>query len=307
VKQSKVTGYVLAAIGMLLFSFTLVAVKLGLESFTPVVMSFGRVIPVSLVCLIALKLSGKKLLPPKEDLHKVLGLTIGVVIAFPAITSFSLQHVTAGEAGIIGALGPIIAAALAVLYGHKHPGKQFWFAAAIGTVATIVFALTRGLGQGGAESLFWYAALLVSVSLWSWGQVTGGSLTNRHHSIHILAWAILLATPLNAAIAGYDLLVANPITVWPTASAWFGFLFVSFISMFLAFFIWYAAMDRIGAVKTTVLQLAQPILTLIWGILLIGEQAALDTWIAAIVIMVAVGYTQRAGRNSSKSVAVTNK
>lgn len=297
-KQTKVTGYTLAAIGMLFFSFTLVAVKLGLESFTPTVMSFGRVIPVSIVCVIALKMSGKSLLPPREDLHKVLGLTIGVVIAFPAITSFSLQHVTAGEAGIIGALGPIIAAALAVLYGHKHPGKQFWYAAAVGTAATIAFALTRGLGAGGAESLFWYAALLVSVSLWSWGQVTGGTLTNKHHSIHILAWAILLGTPLNAAIAGYDLLVANPMTVWPTWSAWFGFLFVAFMSMFLTFYIWYAAMDRIGAVKTTVLQLAQPIMTLLWGIWLIGEKASLDTWIAALVIMVAVAYTQRARRKT---------
>jgi drug/metabolite transporter (DMT)-like permease len=281
---------------MFFFSFTLVAVKLGLQSFTPTVMSFGRVIPVSIVCVIALKMSGKSLLPPREDLHRVLGLTIGVVIAFPAITSFSLQHVTAGEAGIIGALGPIIAAALAVLYGHQHPGKQFWYAATIGTLATIAFALTRGLGTGGAESLFWYAALLVSVSLWSWGQVTGGTLTNKHHSIHILAWAILLGTPINAAIAGYDLLVANPITAWPTLSAWFGYLFVSFISMFLAFFVWYAAMDRIGAVKTTVLQLAQPILTLIWGIWLLGEKASLDSWIAALVIVIAVGYTQRARR-----------
>lgn len=286
----------LAAIGMLLFSFTLVAVKLGLESFTPTVMSFGRVIPVSIVCLIALKVSGKKLLPPKEDLAKVLALTIGVVISFPAITSFSLQHVTAGEAGIIGALGPIIAAALAVFYGHKHPGKQFWFAAAIGTMATIVFALTRGLGSGGGELLFWYAALLVSVALWSWGQVTGGTLAGKHHSIHVLAWAILLGTPLNAIIAGYDLLIANPLTEWPTPSALFGYIFVSFMSMFLAFYIWYAAMARIGVVKTTVLQLIQPILTLIWGIWLVGEQAKLDTWIAAIVIMVAVGYTQRAGR-----------
>lgn len=294
----------LAAVGMLLFSFTLVAVKLGLESFTPTVMSFGRVIPVSIVCLIALKVSGKSLLPPREDLPKVLALTIGVVMAFPAITSFSLQHVTAGEAGIIGALGPIIAAALAVLYGHKHPGKQFWISAAIGTAATIVFALTRGLGAGGGEVLFWYAALLVSVSLWSWGQVTGGTLSSKHHSIHVLAWAILLGTPLNALIAGYDLVFANPITQWPTPSALFGYLFVSFVSMFLAFYIWYAAMARIGVVKTTVLQLVQPVLTLLWGIWLVGEKAKLDTWIAAFVIMIAVGYTQRAGR---KSQTPTNK
>ena len=295
-KQSWVSGYTLAAIGILLFSFTLVAVKLGLQSFTPTVMSFGRVIPVSIVCLLALKLSGKKLLPPKEDLPKVLALTIGVVIAFPAITSFSLEYVTAGEAGVIGALGPILAAALAVVYGHKHPGKSFWFAAAIGTVATIVFALTRGLWSGGTGLLFWYAALLVAVALWSWGQVAGGTLAAKHHSLHVLAWAILLGTPVNALIAGFDLLFANPLTEWPTASAIAGYLFVSFVSMFAAFYVWYLSVARIGLVRASVLQLVQPILTLIWGIWLLGEQVQLDTWIAALVVMISVAYTQRAGR-----------
>ncbi|MEY4494318.1 MAG: hypothetical protein RL570_433 [Actinomycetota bacterium] len=297
-KKYQLTGYLLAVFGIVLFSFTLIAVKLGLESFTPIVMSFARVIPVSIVCVIALRVSGKSLLPPRRDLPKVLGFTIGVVIAFPLATSHSLEHVSAGEAGVIGALGPIIAAALAVLYGHKHPGRQFWIAAAVGTIATVAFAVSRGLGEGGGDKLFWYAVLLVAVALWSWGQVTGGTLTGSHHSIHILAWAILMATPLNATIAGYDLLIANPLTQWPTLSAWFGFVFVSFVSMFLGFYVWYAAMDRIGAVKSTVLQLAQPVMTLIWGIWLLNEKASIDTWIAAGVIMVSVAWTQRAGSAS---------
>ena len=281
-----------------MLSFTLIGLKLGLESFSPIVMSFGRVIPASIVAIIALKISGVRLLPPREDLGRVLGLTIGVVMAFPAITAFSLEHINPGEAGVIGALGSIITAALSVLYGHKHPGRMFWIASAAGTIAAIGFALTRSADNPAKGDLLWYSLMFVAVLLWCWGQVTGGTLTGKHHSIHILAWAILIGTPINALITAVDLVV-HPITTWPTAQAWFGFLYVALVSMFLVFFVWYAAMDRIGMVKTSQLQLVQPIVTLVVSMILFGEVVPPSTWLFAALIIGAVAWTQSVGRKDS--------
>lgn len=285
---------------MLMLSFTLIALKLGLESFSPIVMSFGRVIPAAIVAIIALKISGAKLLPPREDLGRVLGLTIGVVMAFPAITAFSLEHINPGEAGVIGALGSIITAALSVLYGHKHPGRMFWIASGAGTLAAIGFALTRSAANPASGDLLWYGLMFVAVLLWSWGQVTGGTLTGKHHSIHILAWAILIGTPVNALITGVDLVV-HPMTEWPTIESWFGFLYVALISMFMVFFVWYAAMDRIGMVKTSQLQLVQPIVTLVVSILLFGEIVPPSTWAFAALIIGAVAWTQSVGQKSARN------
>lgn len=290
-KQTKLTGYLLGVAGMLMLSLTLIALKFGLESFSPITMSLGRVFPAAIVSVIALRTMRARLLPPKEDLVRVLGLTIGVVIAFPGITSYGLEHITPGQAGVLGALGPIITAALSVLYGHKHPGRIFWIASSLGTLSAIGFALTRSADDPGDGDLLWYGLMLLAVVLWCWGQVTGGTLTGKHHSIQILAWAILLGTPINAVIAGVDLWI-NPLTKWPTVSAWFGFLYVALVSMFLVFFVWYAAMDRIGMVKTSQLQLAQPIVTLLVSMWLFGEQVAPSTWVFALLIMGAVAWTQ---------------
>jgi drug/metabolite transporter (DMT)-like permease len=291
VKQTKTTGYLLAVAGMLMLSLTLIALKFGLESFSPITMSLGRVFPAAIVAIIALRSMRARLLPPKEDLGRVLGLTIGVVIAFPLITSYGLEHITPGQAGVLGALGPILTAALSVLYGHKHPGRMFWVASSLGTLSAIAFALTRSADDPGDGDLLWYGLMLLAVVLWCWGQVTGGTLTGKHHSIQILAWAILLGTPINAVIAGVDLWI-NPLTEWPTLSAWFGFMYVALVSMFLVFFVWYAAMDRIGMVKTSQLQLAQPIVTLLISMWLFDEQVAPSTWVFALLIMGAVAWTQ---------------
>lgn len=297
-KPRLAVGYVFATLGMIAFSFTFIGVRLGFESFSPVMMSFGRVLPVAAFAILALKLSGASILPAKKDLPKVIGVAIGVVIGFPALTTWALQFITAAETGVIIALGPIATAVIGVIYGHKHPGRIFWLASILGTTVALVFALSRGGSLSHISNTAWYLVLLLAVLIWSWGHVTGATLTSKHKSFQVISWGIVVATPLNASIALWDLLVANPMTEWPTPGAWFGYLYVSFFSMFLGFFLWYTGMERVGVAKASQLQLAQPIFTLIWAILLLGEIVKTDTWLAALAIVAAVGWTQRI--NSSR-------
>ena len=44
------------------------------------------------------------------------------------------------------------------------------------------------------------------------------------------------------------------------------------ISMFLAFFAWYAGLARGGVARVGQIQLAQPVLTLVWSALVLGER-----------------------------------
>ncbi|MEY4437193.1 MAG: hypothetical protein RL100_657 [Actinomycetota bacterium] len=297
-KSRLAVGYVFATLGMLAFSMTFVGVRLGLGSFSPVMMSFGRILPVAVFAIIALKASGASVLPAKDDLPKIIGVAIGVVIGFPALTTLALQFVPASETAVINALAPIATAVIGVIYGHKHPGRIFWLASIIGTAAAFIFAISRGANINTAEHLGWYAVILLAVLVSSWGHVTGASLASKHKSFQVISWGIVVAIPLNVPIALWDLLVVNPMTEWPTPSAWFGYLYVSFFSMFLGFFVWYAGMERVGVIKASQLQLAQPILTMCWAILLLAEVVGADTWLAAFAIVAAVGWTQRI--NSAK-------
>ena len=292
-KSRLAIGYVFATLGMIAFSFTFIGVRLGFESFSPVMMSFGRILPVAAFAILALKLSGAKILPARQDLPKVIGVAIGVVVGFPALTTLALQHIPAAESGVIIALAPIASAVLGVIYGHKHPGRLFWIASILGTVAALVFAFTRGGSLSDSANTIWYLIVLVAVIVSSWGHVTGATLAAKHKSFQVISWGIVVAIPLNVPIALWDLLVANPMTEWPTPTAWFGYLYVSFFSMFLGFFLWYAGMDRVGVAKTSQLQLAQPIFTMFWAILLLAEVVSADTWIAAFAIVAAVAWTQR--------------
>jgi drug/metabolite transporter (DMT)-like permease len=64
--------------------------------------------------------------------------------------------------------------------------------------------------------------------------------------------------------------------------------------MFLGFFAWYAGLARAGVAKIGQIQHAQPILTLAWSALALGETITTGTAVAAATVLLFVFATQRA-------------
>jgi drug/metabolite transporter (DMT)-like permease len=63
--------------------------------------------------------------------------------------------------------------------------------------------------------------------------------------------------------------------------------------MFLGFFAWYAGLARGGVAKIGQVQLAQPVLGLVWAALLLGEPVGAGTIAAAVAVLACVVVTQR--------------
>jgi drug/metabolite transporter (DMT)-like permease len=75
-------------------------------------------------------------------------------------------------------------------------------------------------------------------------------------------------------------------------AAWAGFAYVSVVSMFLGFFAWYRGLATGGIARIGQLQLAQPVLTLLWSALLLGETVSAGTMLAAVAVLASAALTQ---------------
>ena len=60
------------------------------------------------------------------------------------------------------------------------------------------------------------------------------------------------------------------------------------------FFAWYAGLARGGVARVGQIQLAQPVLTLAWSALLLGESVTALTVATALAVLASVAATQRA-------------
>jgi drug/metabolite transporter (DMT)-like permease len=289
--MSILRGYVYALISITGFATTFIGIALGKAGFDPIIMSAGRILPAAIGALIALKLNKQTLLPPKESRKWVALLSLGIVIAFPMLSTFAMQSISAADAGVIVAVTPLMTAIVAVLLGHRHPKRIFWVAAVLGTFAAVIFALSRSHSVGGGE-LWGYLLMIAAVICSSFGSVAGGTMAGRHQPFFVISWAIVMATPVLVPITLFDL-ATHPIAAWPPASAWFGYLWVSLFSIFIGHFFWNSAMHAVGIIKISQMQLAQPLITMLLSLLILNEAVSPTTLVAALAIIGCVAWTQR--------------
>lgn len=286
--QPSTAGVVWASLGVLAFSFSFPATVWSLEGFGPWSTASLRGVLAAALAGTALLVSGAPL-PRRSDWGALVVVALGCAIGFPLLTTLALQtSSTAHSAVVIGALPMATASLAAWRHGTRHT-PRFWAAAATGALAVLTFTIAQSDGLPTVADLY----LLVALLLCAAGYVAGGQLSARMPGWQVIAWGLLLALPVNLLVAG-SALTSEPVR-W-SATAVGGLLYVAAVSQFLGFVAWYHGMSLIGVARASQLQLAQPLLTLVWAVLLMGESLPPAVPLTAVVVLVCIVLTQRERR-----------
>ena len=268
---------------MLGFSFSLPATRLAVADLDPWFVAFGRAAVAAALAAIVL-VATRAPRPSRSQLARLTVVAAGVVLGFPLFTSLALQDRTASHSVVIIALLPAATAVAAVLRAGERPSLRFWLASAAGMLCVLGFAVGRGAGDLQEDDLF----LLLAVVLCALGYAEGGALSRELGGARTICWALLVALPVTLPVT----LAVGPDPAG--ATAWLGFAYVSLVSMFLAFFAWYAGLARGGVAKVGQVQLLQPMLTLTWSAAVLGEHVGPGTLLTALAVLACVVATQRA-------------
>jgi drug/metabolite transporter (DMT)-like permease len=278
-------GVVLGALGVLGFSFSLPATRLAVADLDPWLVAFGRAVVAGLLSVALLTLT-RAPRPTRAQARGLLLVALGVVVGFPLFTSLALHDVPASHGAVVVGMLPASTAVAAVLLAGERPSPAFWAASATGLLAVLVFAFTQGAhGLTAAD-----AELLTAMALCALGYAEGGRLSRELGGARTICWALVLALPVTTTVAAVALATSG---AHAGTTAWLGFSYVSVVSMFLGFFAWYAGLARGGVAKIGQVQLAQPVLGLLWAALILGEHVGPGTVAAALAVLACVVATQR--------------
>lgn len=274
-------------LGVVAFSVTLPATRAAVPAFGPVVVGLGRAV-------VAAALAGAALLitraprPARSDWPSLAIVAAGVVVGFPLLSALALGIVGSAHAAVFVALLPLATAVAAVVRAGERPSVLFWVLSVLGAALTIGFALVQGAGSLGLADLLMLGAVVAA----GFGYADGGILSRRMPSWRVIAWALVVSAPVMAAATAVAMAIDPPMQV--TGGALLGMAYVSVVSMFLGFLAWYRGLALGGVARIGQIQLVQPLLTLLWSVLLLGEVVDSTTVIAAAAICVVVAATQRA-------------
>jgi drug/metabolite transporter (DMT)-like permease len=276
----------LGLLGVLGFSFTLPATRVAVEDLDPTFIGLGRAAVAAVPAALLLAL-WRAPWPDLRTAGRLAIVALGVVFGFPLLSALALQSLTSAHSAVIVGLLPAATAVMAVARAGERPSAGFWVASGAGLAAVLGFAAAQGAGAPSGADLL----VLAAVALGAVGYAEGGALARELGGARVICWALVLSVPITAPVG----LVVGGLAggLEAPADAWLCFAYVTLVSMFLAFFAWYAALARGGVAKTGQVQLLQPLLTLVWSAALLGEHVGVGTVAAAVAVVASVLATQR--------------
>lgn len=276
---SRRSGLLWGLLGVVAFSFTVIFTRVAVDGLSPLFIGSGRAVVAAVLAALALGITRQKL-PHGRQWIRLAVIAAGVVAGFPLLTSYALTTVPASHGAVVIALLPAATAVMAVIRGHERPPVSFWVLAAAGAVAAVVFASIQsgGIGQLHVADVLLFGAVIAAAI----GYAEGGLLSRELGSWQTVSWALVLASPVMVVLAGVSVVQEPP---HADAHEWAAFAYLAVVSMFLGFFAWYRGLAIGPMAQVSQVQLVQPVLSLAWAALLLGEQLGLATLLGGAVVI----------------------
>lgn len=295
--EAKGTGWARSGLGWGLlgvtaFSLTVPLTRLAVEELPPLFIGSGRAVLAAVLAGVALTVTRQRL-PCGRQWVRLAVVAGGIVIGFPLLTSFALTAASASHGAVVIALLPAATATMAVLRGRERPQRAFWIATAAGALAAIAFAFLQsgGLGQVHWTDLLFFGAVLAAAV----GYAEGGLLARELGAWQTVSWALLLASPLMLVLMAVSLSWQQPGATVPGATPvqWAAFAYLGVVSMFLGFFAWYHGLAIGPMAQVSQMQLAQPVMSICWAALLLGEHLTWATIAGGLAVIACAGLAVR--------------
>lgn len=284
-KQLNANGWLNGFIGVLLFSGSLPATKLAILGFSPLFLTFARATIAGLLALAALTIFKQKR-PNRNQIVPLIIVALGVVLGYPLLSAWALQHITSAHSIVFVGLLPLATALFGVWRGGERPKPLFWLFSIAGSLLVIGYAIAQGLTASPIGDLLMLAAIIVC----GLGYAEGAKLSKTLGGWQVISWALLLSLPVMLPLS-FIFTPASFENIY--AGAWISLAYVSLFSMFIGFVFWYKGLAQGGVASVGQLQLLQPFFGLALAAFILHEPVSWGMLMVTIGVIACVAGSKR--------------
>ncbi|NBB47926.1 EamA family transporter [Rhizobium sp. CRIBSB] len=272
-------------IGVLIFSGSLPATRVGLADFAPLFLTSARAIIAALLGA-ALLIGLRQKQPERNDLLPLAVVALGVVVGFPLLTALALTSINSAQSIVFVGLLPLCTALFGVLRAGERPSAVFWMFSVAGAALVAGFALSTTADMAVQGAVLMIAAVIAC----GMGYAEGARLSRRLGGWQVISWALVMSLP-----------VMLPIALWTvpgdlgavSTSGWLALAYVSLFSMMIGFVFWYRGLALGGIASVGQLQLLQPFLSFVLAAGLLHEKVSLPMLATALLVVLCVAGSRR--------------
>jgi drug/metabolite transporter (DMT)-like permease len=267
------------AMMVLIWALNFSVVKRALDAFDPLGFNALRFLLASAFVYAVLRWHGPIRLPLRRDLPRLIALGVLGNVLYQLAFIFGLNLTRAGNASVMMALTPLFIALLSWRVGHEEPGLWTWVGGAFSVAGVVLVSGAALQLEGTRQALLGDGIMIAAGIVWACYTVGARPLVQRYGSVQTTAWTlwsgsvvlVLLGVPALRTQAWQDV---DPI-------AWGGLFFSAFLSIGLAYLIWYRGVERLGNTRTSIYSNLTPAVALVIAAFWLGERLTLLAVIGA--------------------------
>lgn len=275
----------LLLITVVIWSFNFVAIKYALShGFSPLVFSILRFgVGSLLLAVIAYGREGT-LRVERRDVPMLVGFLALAMLINQIALSTGANLISASTFALLFGTFPILVGVIGWRLGHERPHARHWLAAGVSFAGV---ALVAGGAQGGVSGDLGGILLgLVAATTWAYYTAAVAPLTRRYSPYRISAVTGLAVFLPLAATSAPQLAHED----WGSIPhlAWGALLYSMLISLVLTNVLWFTAIGRVGANRSSVYANLQPFLGALFAVIVLSETFTVLQAIGGAVIAIAV-------------------
>jgi drug/metabolite transporter (DMT)-like permease len=200
----------------------------------------------------------------------------------------SIKHTTVANSALIFAFTPIVVALLTSVLGHERIHAARWLGALL-SFAGIYLVVGGSAGTAGATMT---GNLLAVAAMLCWAMYTVGSrpLLATHSALTVTGYSMTLGSILYLPLALNGIRDLRWSAV--PAGAWAALVLSALLALFVAYVIWYTAVQTIGNARTSVYSNVTPVVAMAVAAIWLGEPVTLRKIAGAAAVMAGLAVTR---------------
>ncbi len=271
---------------VIIWGLNFAVMKLMYRYFHPITFNAIRYVISSITMMTVLKARGENLRIEREDVGGILGLGFLANTLYPFIFVLGLDKTKAGNAALLMALSPVFAFLIGVAMKRERfvPGVLTGIILSLAGAAAIVgFGSSKVSFTGaGAGDLLMIAAAVC----WGWQSAASTRFLPKYGAVRLTVSLMVAGTAFMLPLSIPWLAAQNFRPIPPRA--WFGLGYSALLSITYSYFVWAYALSRIGVSHTSIFNNVTPIVAVLAGWLLLGEQPSLSQFGGVVLVLAGV-------------------
>jgi len=258
--------------------------KVVLRELDPLAVNALRFPLAAIALALVLRSAPVRTLPSRADIPRIVLLGILGHVGYQLCFIFGLDWTRAGNASLLLSTTPIWTVILSGVAGHERPTR--WVL--VGVLGTLVGMVLVVLGRGDVVSLSSETVrgdllMVVASILWSIYTVAGRGPVGRYGPLRMTVWTVWIGAPIIVGLGLPSLLQVDVGSISPTV--WAGVAYSGFLSIGLAYLLWYRGVQRLGNNRTAIYSNLVPVAALLVAWLWLAEVPTPAQLLGAAVIL----------------------